>query len=204
MNDKDRFDSLFKLMEFWWGRFEARRQSYWRLSILIWSVLVFWMYLILSEAVRVRWQLSALSIESVALCAIAVGAHFGFVLLYAKANRVDKGKANTLHDQLVKLVDIEYSEEVTDSVKRMTDRLNSSRVYWTDLHWLITVGLGLLMLLLTSFYRSGETESDQSEPQQIFNTVLHNGQMRPDSEGSVGLQRTGAVPVPSPDPGDGR
>jgi hypothetical protein len=40
MNEKDRFDSCIKLAEFWAGRFDARREYEWKISLGFWGVLV--------------------------------------------------------------------------------------------------------------------------------------------------------------------
>jgi hypothetical protein len=138
-NEKNMFDALKSVADFWWGRFDKRIDSIWRLTITLWTALAAYLGLAISGRITLHSIWGAFIIGILILLT-----HYFYMYNASKAHKLDRKKFSEIENIYLKLIEFEFSDET----RKQSEEAHNKTTFIVQWSHFYILAITLLLIII--------------------------------------------------------
>jgi hypothetical protein len=174
-DDKNKFDALEQLRAAAWDSFDKRRNFEWRVCIALWTAFAAFIGAVLTGKAPSTTTTATGGTIIIALAIIIL--HCIWLHGLCRANKADKDIAVFFEEQMMVMLNTEFSNNIKEQLKTIRDSGNWNSLFQIGVTTILALG-AIITIWSASEPKTPEQLQKQSQNMQMESNVINNVQMQ--------------------------
>jgi hypothetical protein len=150
-DEKNMFDALKSVADFWWQRFDNRIVNIWKLSISLWTAQVGFIGLAASYKIFSENNHSCIAKSIIMIVSVLIlVAHYFFLYKAAKAHKIDRGKFKSIEKKYLNIIEHKFPDDISQLSDLAHENTDSFK-QWAHFFIIIITFILLVIINLLAF-----------------------------------------------------